>query len=120
MNKIDDFYKKKAVLEEVTSKLEHYRLYNINFLERDNTVDLQLRLSSNLYLDKKYLTEIYYKLKRLLEDKSLQDTLERKLIKELEAELEELKNEVKKDFDLWEGWWHEYVGDLGTVPEPGP
>jgi len=103
LNKIDDFYKKKAVLEEVKNKLEHYALYNISVGERDNTVSLQLHLSNNLYLDKKYLTEIYYKLERLLEDESLRKDLKSKLIKELEKELEKLKNEIKEDFDLKEG-----------------
>ena len=101
MNKIDDFYKKKELLKEVKNKLKHYRFYNIFVVEGEKEVSIHLHLTDNLdHLDKQYLKGMYWRLKRMLENSDLVKNLEGMIIEELGKELENLKNEIKEDFDI--------------------
>lgn len=99
INKIDEFYKKKVTLGEVKRKLENYALYYVDVSESSAHIRLDIRFVDVFQsIDKKHLTEIHWRLKRMLED--IRKELSAKLVNELEEELEKLKEDIQEDFNL--------------------
>ena len=105
MNKIDDFYRKKEIINIVK---EWTKPLNVNV--NDDREKLEIGFNSNIESkltkkEKVYLLSIMRN--KIEEDLSREfvkndKSLSVALIGKLETELEELKNEIKKDFDLEE------------------
>ena len=99
INKIDEFYKKKGTLEEIERKLKHYELYCVDVSESSAHIQLDIKFVDVFRsIDKKHLTELHWRLKRMLED--VRKELSTKIVNELEEELEKLKKDIQEDFNL--------------------
>ena len=105
MNKIEDFYRKMEIINIVK---EWTNPLNVNVNDDRETLEIGFNSGIGAKLTKKenvYLLSIMRnKIEKDLHDFVKTDrSLSVALIEKLETELEELKNDIKKDFDLGVG-----------------